>query len=126
MDIEGISLDEWKGLSQDDQDILLAFGRPVTFHMGSANILAQFSRCGDELTVELAHIDGGGEGVLLLFWKAVEAYAVDRGVTSIEWLVYALTCAEPNPRLQRFLRQRGFAEVDHEKHGPIFVLKQSL
>jgi len=126
MDIEGISLKALKALPRDEQDTLLAFGHPLTFRIGTANILAEFNRTDHELIVNLAHIDGGGEGVLLLIWKAVENYAVDRGYLSLQWHVHALTCARPNPRLQHFLRRRGFAEVNHEVYGQIFALRQSL
>ncbi len=125
MDIEGIPLKTLKALPRADLDALLAFGRPITFRIGSASILVEFNSSGDELSVNLAHIDGGGEGVLLAVWKAVEAYAADRGYASLQWHVHALTCARPNPRLQQFLRRRGFAEIDHDVYGRVFALKQS-
>lgn len=126
MDIEGLSLKQLRSLPKGEVDVLLAFGRPIAFRIGSAHILAEFNRVGDDLEVNLAHVDGGGEGVLVVLWKAVEAYAADRGVPAIQWNVYALTCARPNPRLQRFLRARGFAEVDHPAHGWIFSRKQTV
>lgn len=126
MDIEGLSLKDLKSLSNDEQDALLRFGRPLAFHIGTAHVLAEFNRYGRELAVNLVHVDGGGEGVLLVLWKAVEHYAADRGYTAIHWNVHALTCARPNTRLQRFLRSRGFTEVDHPKYGPILALTTLL
>ncbi|WP_245442565.1 hypothetical protein [Mesorhizobium hawassense] len=120
IEIEGVSLEALRMLSHPDQDALLSFARPVSFTMGSATVLAEFNKDGSELIVNLAHIDGGGEGVLLILWKAVRGYATERGYRSIRWNVHALTCARPNPRLQRLLRTHGFDEVDDPSYGPIF------
>ena len=126
MDIEGVSLKTLRALPRDEQDALLAFGRPITFRIGTATVLAEFNPDGDALTVNLAHVDGGGEGVLVVIWKAVEAYAADRTYALLTWNVHALTCVRPNPRLRVFLARRGFIEVDHAKYGPVFTLRQSL
>jgi len=126
MEIEGQTLDALKALPPEELDALLAFGQPITFRMGTATILAEFNREGGELSVNLGHIDGGGEGVLLPLWKIISAYARERGCSSISWNVHALTCANPNPRLQRFLRARGFNEVAHEKYGRVLTLRQPL
>jgi hypothetical protein len=126
MEIEGLSLDAVKALPPEDVDALLAFGRPITFRMGSATILAEFNRVDSDLSVNLAHIDGGGEGVLVSLWKVIATYARDRGYPGIRWNVHALTCANPNPRLQRFLRDRGFEETANERHGRVLALRQPL
>ncbi len=126
MDIEGIPLESLRTLSRDEQNALLNFGTPVTFTMGTAIVLAEFNRSGNELIVNLAHIDGGGEGVLLSLWKAVETYATDRAYYGVQWNVHALTCAKPNPRLQRFLRRQGFGELDHQLYGRIFACRRNL
>ena len=126
MDIEGISLKALKALPKDEQDALLAFGRPITFRIGTANVLAEFNRSDRELIVNLAHIDGGGEGVLILLWKVVQNYASDRGYISVQWHVHALTCARPNHRLQHFLRRHGFTEVNHKVYGKIFAFRENL
>jgi hypothetical protein len=126
MEIEGLTLGDLKALPPADLDELLSFGRPIAFRMGSATILAEFNRIDDELRVNLAHIDGGGEGVLLALWKLIEAYAADRQFRAIRWNVHALTCAKPNPRLQRFLRARGFRETADETHGRVLSLMQRL
>jgi hypothetical protein len=126
MEIEGVSLKALKAFPREDQDALLAFGRPIAFRMGSATILAEFNRQGDVLYVNLAHIDGGGEGVLVRLWTLIRTYARDRNFAAIRWNVHAATCADPNPRLQRFLAERGFAEVDDPIHGRIFQLDQNI
>jgi len=124
--IEGISLRELREWSREDQDALLAFGRPIAFRLGSAEILAEFNRTGDTLAVNLAHIDGGGEGVLVLLWALIRRYAVERNFGTIYWRVHAATCAVPNPRLQHFLRTRGFLEIDDPEFGRIFMRAQQV
>ncbi len=126
MEIEGLSLDDLRALPVEELEALLAFGRPITFRMGTATILAEFNRDGGDLMVNLAHIDGGGEGVLVKLWKLIEGYAKGQNYTSISWNVHALTCANPNVRLQRFLRDQGFEEATSEKHGRVLALRQSL
>lgn len=126
MEIEGLSLADLKTLPAEELEALLTFGRPITFRMGTATILAEFNRNGGDLRVNLAHIDGGGEGVLVSLWKLIEGYAKRQKYTSISWNVHALTCANPNARLQRFLRDQGFEEATSEKHGRVLAFRQSL
>lgn len=126
VDIEGVSLAEFRRMPLADIDILLAFGRPITFRMGTAEILAEFNRAGGQLQVNLAHIDDGGEGVLVRLWKLIESYARAKGDAAIDWNVHALTCASPNPRLLQFLRDKGFAEHDDGQHGPVLRFVQTL
>ena len=126
MEIEGLSLEALKALPTEDLEELLAFGRPITFRMGTATVLAEFNRDHEELAVNLAHIDGGGEGVVVSLWKLIAGYAKERGYTSIRWNVHALTCANPNPRLQRFLRDQGFEEADSETYGRVLTLRRTL
>ena len=126
MDIEGVNLAEFRQMPLGDIDVLLAFGRPITFRMGSAEILAEFNNRGEWLQVNLGHIDDGGEGVLVRLWKLIETYARTKGYAAIDWNVHALTCARPNPRLQQFLRAKGFAEHDDGQHGPVLRLVQTL
>ena len=126
MDIEGISLAEFRAMPLGDIDALLAFGRPITFRMGTAEILAEFNEAGGQLQVNLAHVDDGGEGVLVRLWKLIEGYARAKGYAAIDWNVHALTCSRPNPRLLQFLRAKGFAEHDDGQHGPVLRFVQTL
>lgn len=126
MDIEGVSLAEFRQMPLDDIDVLLAFGRPITFTMGSADILAEFNVLGNILQVNLAHIDEGGEGVLVRLWKLIETYARAKQFSAVDWNVHALTCARPNPRLQSFLRKKGFVPHDDGQHGPVLRFVQSI
>lgn len=126
MEIEGLTPAALLALPIEELDALLAFGRPITFRIGSATILAEFNRDDDCLIVNLAHIDGGGEGVLVSLWKLVSAFAKDRGYRRVLWNVHALTCANPNPRLQEFLRDHGFTETESERHGRVLSRLESI
>lgn len=126
MEIEGVSLAELRRMPLEDIDALLAFGRPITFGMGSAEILAEFNLVDGTLQVNLAHIDEGGEGVVVRLWKLIETYARAKGFSAIDWNVHALTCSRPNQRLQRFLRTKGFTEHDDGRHGPVLRRMQLL
>lgn len=102
--IEGFTPDEILELSDD----LLLTGKPVIFRAGTAQILGEFRRSGSRLTIELAQIDGGGEGVLPTLSSLVERYARQRGLAEVEWVVHAVSCANPNLKLRRMLERRGF------------------
>ena len=78
------------------------------FPAGSATILGQFGVQADQLVIELAQIDGGGEGVLPSLAAVAQRYARRRKLRTIEWLVYATACARPNLKLRRVLERRGF------------------
>ena len=62
INIEGITSDEVLNLSNEELDQLVFIGWPIVFHVGSAEILGEFKLDGDTLVIELAQIDGGGEG----------------------------------------------------------------
>ncbi|GGZ42309.1 hypothetical protein [Asticcacaulis endophyticus] len=121
LDIEGVTLSELREMSRKDQDALVAFDRPLTFRMGTATILTQFEQSDGGLIVNLVHIDGGGEGILLRLWKLIDQWAKQREYGFVRWNVFAATCTTPNPRLQFFLQAKGFAECDDAKHGRIFA-----
>ena len=108
MDIEGLSLEEALALSEADLDSLVFIGRPIVFSIGSAKILGEFRRDIRSLTIELAQIDGGGEGVLAALARLVRALAIRFEVEEVQWIVHAVTCAEPNLKLRRVLDARGF------------------
>lgn len=126
IDIEGVSTELLKALPPQDLDDLLAFGRPIVFRMGSATVLAEFNQVDTHLSINLAHIDGGGEGVLVHLWKMAAWYARERHYGAIIWSIHALTCARPNPRLQHFLMAHGFDEADHAIRGRILTRRELL
>src|SRR6185295_5574285 len=97
--IEGFSIDELLALPKDDLDAFVFTGRPVVARVGSAEILIECKRRSEVLVVDLAHIDGGGEGALPAVVGFVERFAKNRDFRTIEWLVRATRCANPNPKL---------------------------
>jgi hypothetical protein len=118
--IEGHSLDELLALPAGDLDTLVLAGRPIVARIGTASVLAECRRAGDALIVDLAHIDGGGEGALPTLSAFVEGYARSRGCTEIRWAVRATNCAKPNEKLKRVLVRRGFATQDVPELGECF------
>lgn len=110
--IEGYSPDEILGLPDEEIDAFVFTDEPFVFRAGSAEILGEFAVRSDRLVVELAQIDGGGEGVLPALWTLARRVAARRGVGKVEWIVHAVRCADPNPKLRRILTLRGFAIRD--------------
>ena len=80
----------------------------------------EFKVKGDSLSVELAQIDGGGEGVLPTLTSVAHTYAKQRGLKRVEWVVHALNCAEPNLKLRRVMEGRGFQIVDVKGIGKAY------
>ena len=106
--MEGYTPDALQRLSPEELDPLLFTGEPILFRAGSAEILGQFRLGEGVLEVELAQIEGGGEGVLPTLWMLAERLAQARGCTRVEWTVHAANCARPNPKLRPLLERRGF------------------
>lgn len=106
--IEGYNPEDLLHLLDDQWEELVFSGRPIAFPIGSARLLGQFAIDPDALLIELAEIDGGGEGVLPALASLARRFARKRGLCAIEWFVCATHCARPNPRLRRMLEHRGF------------------
>ena len=71
-------------------------------------MLISLAEDGGLFRAELAHVDGGGEGVLPTLISVILRLARRRAAYEIEWLVFATNCARPNPRLRPVLERRGF------------------
>lgn len=87
---------------------MILTGRPVVFRAESATILGEFRVDGKRLQIELAQIEGGGEGVLLGLGALARRFACLNELSSVEWIVHAVHCAKPNLKLRRVLEHRGF------------------
>jgi len=124
-DIEGYSADEILELVSGDLHDTVFSGQPIVFTVGSAQVLATFRLVPGELIAELAHIDGGGEGVLVFLSSVLRKFANQNDVRSVHWIVHALTCAAPNPRLRALLERRGFVAVEHNGR-PTLQLTENL
>ena len=106
--IEGLNPDEILAMTDEEIGGLVFVDRPLVFRVGTAEILGQFRIVDKRLVVELAQIDGGGEGVLPTIWRVAERYTRKKGLGAVEWIVHAVNCAKPNLKLRRVLERRGF------------------
>ena len=80
INIEGYSPDDILAALPDEQlDAFVLSNRPIVFRAGTAEILGEFKVKGESLIVELAQIDGGGEGVLPTLTSLAHRYAKQRG-----------------------------------------------
>jgi len=107
--IEGFTPEQILALPDEHLALLILCGEPLVFHAGSAEILGEFRIVDGRLEIELAQIDGGGEGVLPTLWLLAEQYARRKSLREVDWIVHALTCAKPNPKLRRVLKRKGFS-----------------
>ena len=124
--IEGLTAEELLSLPGEDLDALVFCGDPIAFRVGSAEVLGHFRRRSDTLVVELAQIDGGGEGVIPALSRVTRRYAATRGFRRIDWLVHAVSCANPNPKLRGFLERQGFEVEDLDGVGSVYRLKTEV
>ena len=124
--IEGYDPDELLDLLDSDLGDLVFDGEPICFEAGTASVLGAFAVEAGKLVVELAQIDGGGEGVLPTLWALASRVAVRKNLDSVEWIVYATSCAEPNPELRRMLERRGFAIEDVPSRGRAYRYVQMI
>jgi hypothetical protein len=106
--IEGYSVEEILAIPNAELDQFVFCGEPIVFRAGSAQILGKFERASDRIVVELAHIDGGGEGSLPAIGALASKYAQRKRLEFLEWRVHAVHCANPNLKLRRVLERRGF------------------
>lgn len=106
---EGLRGEEILRLGKEELDQLVFLGEPIVFRIGSATLLGSFKVDGEQLTIELAQIEGGGEGVLPALASLTKRYAVLHGLLRVEWIVHAVFCAQPNLKLRRVLEHRGFS-----------------
>jgi hypothetical protein len=121
--IEGYAPEEILALPAEELDELLRYDRPVVFHAGSATILAQFRVELGALVVEVAHVDGGGEGVFPVLWRLMTGLARRQpDVDRVEWIVHATRCANPNPALRRVLDRKGYTVRDLPTIGRVYFM----
>jgi hypothetical protein len=119
---EGLSEEEILGLPKEVIEKLILIGEPLVFRAGSATILGSLELKSNRLVIELAQIEGGGEGVLISLASLAKRYARLHRISEIEWIVHAVSCAKPNPKLRRVLELRGFAIRRVEGVGEAYLL----
>jgi hypothetical protein len=105
---EGLREDEILNLPNETVEQLVLLGEPIVFRVGSAMLLGSFKLKADRLVVELAQIEGGGDGALPSLASLTRRYATQHGLSGVEWIVHAVSCARPNLKLRRVLERRGF------------------
>jgi hypothetical protein len=81
--VEGYSPEELLALPAVELDAFVFVCRPVVVKLGSAELLAECSHRGATLLVDLAHIDGGGEGALPTLSAFLSRFAGRRGFEQI-------------------------------------------
>jgi hypothetical protein len=105
---EGFIEEEILSLPDETVQGLIILGEPLVFRAGTAVVLGSFKISLNHLVIELAQIEGGGEGVLIALGSLVRRYARLHKLTGVEWIVHAVSCADPNLKLRRMLERRGF------------------
>ena len=119
---DGLREEEILNLPQEEVENLILLGEPLVFRVGSAELLGSFKIARDRLVVELAQIEGGGEGVLMALASLAKRYATLRKLSGVEWIVHAVSCANPNLKLRRVLEHRGFIIREVEGVGEAYHL----
>ena len=89
-------------------------------------MLGSFLIRANRLVLELAQIEGGGEGVLISLASLARRYAILHELSAIEWVVHAVSCAKPNPKLRQVLVHRGFVIRQVEGVGEAYYFLDSL
>jgi len=124
--IEGYTIDEILQLPEEQLEGLVLCDEPLVFRAGSANLLGRFRIAPPALVLELAHVDGGGEGALPAVASLAARYAQRKGLQWLEWRVHAVHCAKPNLKLRRVLERRGFAVRTLPDTGECYFLRSPV
>lgn len=106
--IEGESLNEVLAWPEHYFDELVLIDDPIVLNIGTAEVLGQFAVKNNVLVIELAQIDGGGEGVLPAISRIAKRVAEIKSIKTIDCIVHAVNCAEPNLKLRAHLIKTGF------------------
>lgn len=117
---EGYTAEELLALPVGDFDAHVFADDALVIEIGSCKLLGKFSTNRSRLVLELAQIDGGGEGVLPALASLANKVASARGLTEVEWQVHAVHCATPNLKLRRVLERRGFNVCELPGIGEVY------
>ncbi len=124
--LEGYTADEILSLPAELMQSIILSDEALVFKAGAANMLGRFCVSGDTLIMELAHVDGGGEGALPALASLANRYAQREGLQFLEWRVHAVHCAKPNLKLRRVLERRGFVIRELPEVGECFWLRSAV
>ena len=114
---EGFTEEEILELPAETVEGLIVLGEPLVFRVGSATVLGSFKISSSRLVIELAQIEGGGEGVLVALASLARRYVGLRKLEGTEWIVHAVSCAKAIlGSFGKMLEHRGFVveEMDTE------------
>jgi hypothetical protein len=87
---EGLSQQEILSLPQHEVENLILLGEPLVFRAGSAAILRSFAIACNRLVIELAQVEGGGEGILVSLASLAKRYAKAKHLSGVGWIVHAV------------------------------------
>lgn len=125
--IEGESIEEILKWSESDFDDLVLIDKPIVLNIGSGEVLGQFAiKDKENLLIELAQIDGGGEGILPIIHKIARHLSKIKNLTCIEYIVHAINCAEPNLKLRAFLIKMDFEIKEVTGKGEAYYKKMDV
>jgi hypothetical protein len=124
--IEGYAASEILALSSEELEQIVFHGEPIVFTAGSAKVLGRFKVNHQTLAIELAQVEGGGEGALLALSTLASKYAEREHLEFIEWRVHAVHCAQPNLKLRRVLEKRGFQVRTIDGVGECYWMSQAI
>lgn len=123
---EGYTDEEILALPREQVEAMILTGETVVFRAGSATILGEFRVEHNRLRVELAQIEGGGEGVLVRLGALARRFAQLNKLGAIEWIVHAVYCAKPNLKLRRVLERRRFVVTVLPEVGEAYYLLEPI
>jgi hypothetical protein len=123
---EGYTEEEILTLPKEQVEAMILTGETVVFRAGTAEILGEFRVDNNRLRVELAQIEGGGEGVLLRLGALATRFGHLNQLSAIEWIVHAVHCAKPNLKLRRVLERRGFVVSKLPAIGEAYYLLEPI
>ena len=126
INIEGESLKEILQWPENYFDDLVLINDPIVLNIGSAEVLGQFAVNDNELIVELAQIDGGGEGVLPVISRVAKHLAKLKSLKTIYCIVHAINCAKPNLKLREHLVKTGFEIKNVPGKGEAYVKRVNV
>ncbi len=126
INIEGVSMHELINWPVEYFDELVLLDEPIIVRIGSAEVLGQFAVKDNILVVELAQIEGGGEGVLPAISRISKHIAGIKQLERIECIVHAIHCAKPNMKLRTHLEKTGFVISEVPGKGEAYYKEISV
>ena len=124
--IEGYMLEDILAFPVEEVIAYVEARVPVIVSVGSSEVLCEFHVRGETLVVVLAHIDGGGEGVLRATHRLLANTARGIGCSKLRIIATAVHCADPNPKLRRLLERLSFAVEATDNYGEAYVLVETI